>query len=163
MQRYEQRPKSRGYCDYWSVAIVQVLHKSAISHLIFSSCTNRTLQNTVAAVRTYLASKHERQRPVAADDLTLAHDRRETLKILDRQRHQSGDARQTDSTRAQLVAPSVHSFRGTLLLAAAERWSGRNLTVAVSCYWFGLDQPLLSVAVLPYRTMLVKHQSIIQN
>lgn len=76
--------------------------------------------NTVAAARTHLASEHERQRPVAADDLTLAHDRRETLKILDRQRHQSRDARQTDSTRAQLVAPSVHSFRGTLLLGEVE-------------------------------------------
>lgn len=83
-----------------------------------------------AAARTHLASEHERQRPVAADDLTLAHDRRETLKILDRQRHQSGDARQTDSTRARLVAPSLRSFRGALLLGAAERWRGRKLAGA---------------------------------
>lgn len=40
---------------------------------------------------------------------------------------------------------------------------GRNLTAAGSCCWFGLDQPRLSVAVLPYRTMLVKQHSIIQN
>lgn len=125
---------------------------------MLSNCPTERRKTLCAAARTYLASEHERQRPVAADDLTLAHDRRETLKILDRQRHQSGDARKTDSTRAQLVAPSVHSFRGTLLLAIAERWRGRSLTVAWRClYWLGLDQPRLSVAVLPYRTMLVKH------
>lgn len=99
--------------------------------------------STVAAARTHLASEHERQRPVAADDLTLAHDRRETLKILDRQRHQSRDARQTDSTRARLVAPSVRSFRGSMLLGAAERWRGRNPTVVLPRSWFRRFQPRL--------------------
>lgn len=32
-----------------------------------------------APPRAYLAPEHEREGPVAADDLTLAHDRRETL------------------------------------------------------------------------------------
>lgn len=123
-----------------------MLHKSSISHLPLNpNGTKRTRQmcSPVAASRTHLASEHERQRPVAADDLTLAHDRRETLKILDRQRHQSGDARQTDSTRAQLVAPSVHSFRGALLLGAAERWRGRKLTVVLPRSWFRWFQPRL--------------------
>lgn len=65
----------------------------------------------VAAARTHLASEHERQRPVAADDLTLAHDRRETLKILDRQRHQSGD-RQHESAARRSVAPLIQTHGG---------------------------------------------------
>lgn len=40
----------------------------------------------------YLASEHEGQGPVAADELTLTHDRREALEVPDGQRHQTGAA-----------------------------------------------------------------------
>lgn len=57
-----------------------------------------TFPTADVCTRAYLAPEHEREGPVAADDLTLAHDRRETLKIPDRQRHQSKASHQTHST-----------------------------------------------------------------
>lgn len=70
------------------------------------------------APRAYLASEHERQGPVAADDLTLAHDRRETLEIPDRQRHQSGASQQTDSAEQGTMGPPP------LIPEEAEGWGG---------------------------------------
>lgn len=99
-----------------------------------------------AAARTHLASEHERQRPVAADDLTLAHDRRETLKILDGQRHQSGDARQTDRRHKSAARRPV----GALIqrrVAAGSRGevAGNQAVVAVALprSWFRCFQPRL--------------------
>lgn len=127
----QQRPFKCGTKARFSPSISQVQRAN----------TAKKMCNPVAAARTHLASKHKRQRPVAADDLTLAHDRRETLKILDRQRHQSRDGRQTDSTRAQLVAPPLRSFIGALLPGPAQRWRRRDLTAAASCSWFRWYQP----------------------
>lgn len=53
----------------------------------------------------YLASEHERQGPVAADDLTLAHDRRQTLEVPDRQRHESGASAADGQRGAELDGP----------------------------------------------------------